>query len=138
MLIDEIKKANMQAMKEHNADKRAAYSMVITRYQALLTSGKGGEIKDEDIVAILMKFSKELEEEAEGYKTAGRNESYAATLAQKEAVAVFLPKLLSEEEIKDIIASLEDKSMPSVMKHFKANYAGKVDMSLVSKIARGA
>ena len=136
MLIDEIKKANMQAMKDHDADKRAAYSMVISRYQGLLTSGKGGEVKDEDVIAILMKFSKELEEEAEGYKNAGREESYRSTLAQKEAVALFLPKLLSEEEIRQIIASLEDKSIPSVMKHFKANYAGKVDMSLVSKLAR--
>ena len=100
MLIDEIKKANLLAMKEHNADKRAAYSMVISRYQTLLTSGKGGEIKDEDVIAILMKFSKELEEEAEGYRSAGREESYRSTLAQKEAVAAFLPKLLSEEEIK--------------------------------------
>lgn len=136
MLIDEIKKANMQAMKDHDADKRAAYSMVISRYQGLLTSGKGGEVKDEDIIAILMKFSKELEEEAEGYKNAGREGSYRSTLAQKEAVALFLPKLLSEEEIRQIIASLEDKPIPSVMKHFKANYAGKVDMSLVSKLAR--
>jgi uncharacterized protein YqeY len=138
MLIDEIKKANLMAMKEHNADKRAAYSMVISRYQGLLTSGKGGEIKDEDVIAILMKFSKELEEEALGYKEAGREDSYRSTLAQKEAVALFLPKLLSEEEIKEIIAGLEDKSVPGVMKHFKANYAGKADMSLVSKIARGA
>ena len=42
-----------------------------------------------------------------------------------------------EEEIKNIIANMDDKSIPSVMKHFKANYAGKVDMSLVNKIARG-
>jgi len=138
MLIDEIKKANMQAMKDHDADKRAAYSMVISRYQGLLTSGKGGEVKDEDVIAILMKFSKELEEEAKGYLDAGRQESYEATLAQKEAVALFLPKLLSEEEIKQIIAGLEDKSIPAVMKYFKANYAGKVDMSLVSKLARDA
>ena len=41
MLIDEIKKANIQAMKDHDADARAAYSMVVSRYQALLTSGKG-------------------------------------------------------------------------------------------------
>jgi len=26
--------------------------------------------------------------------------------------------------------------MPSIMRHFKANYAGKCDMSLVSKIAK--
>ena len=58
-------------------------------------------------------------------------------MAQKEAVVAFLPKLLSEEEIKAIIAGLEDRSLPAVMKHFKANYAGKVDMSLVSKLARG-
>ena len=63
MLIDEIRKASMQAMKDHNADARAAYSMVISRYQALLTSGKGGEITDKDVIAILIKFSKELEEE---------------------------------------------------------------------------
>ena len=35
------------------------------------------------------------------------------------------------------IANLEDKSMPSIMRHFKANFAGKVDMQLVNKIARG-
>ena len=45
--------------------------------------------------------------------------------------------MMSEEEIKNIIAGMEDKSIPSVMKHFKANYAGKVDMGLVNKIARG-
>ena len=44
--------------------------------------------------------------------------------------------MLSEQEIRDIVAKLEDKSMPSIMKHFKANYAGKVDMGLVNKVAR--
>ena len=41
--------------------------------------------------------------------------------------------MLEEAEIKNIILSLDDKSIPSVMKHFKQNYLGKVDMSLVSK-----
>ena len=44
---------------------------------------------------------------------------------------------MSEEEIRKVIDSLEDKSIPAVMKHFKMNYDGKADMSLVSKIARG-
>ena len=44
--------------------------------------------------------------------------------------------MLSEQEIKDIINAMEDKSIPSAMKHFKANYAGKVDMGLVNKVAR--
>ena len=44
---------------------------------------------------------------------------------------------IAREEIIEEINKLDDKSMPSVMKHFKANFAGKVDMSLVSQIVRG-
>lgn len=136
MLIDDIKKASLQAMKDHDADSRAAYSMVISRYQALLTSGKGGEVTDRDVIAILIKFSKELEEERQGYANAGRTESVASLTAQIEAIAKFLPKLMSEEEIKEVILSLPDRSIPAVMRHFKANYDGKADMGVVSRVAR--
>lgn len=136
MLIDEIKKASLQAMKDHDAESRAAYSMVISRYQALLTSGKGGEITDKDVIAILIKFAKELDEEKQGYVAAGRQESAQALAKQCAAIERFLPKLLSEGEIKSIILGLEDKSIPSVMKHFKAHYDGQVDMGVVSRVAR--
>ena len=44
--------------------------------------------------------------------------------------------MLSADEIKSIISTLEDKSLPSIMKHFKLNYNGKVDMKEVSIIAK--
>lgn len=138
MLIDEIKKANIEAMKRRDADARTAFSMVISRYQGLLTSGSGKEIGDADLVKIITKFCKELDEEYEQNTAMGRLEEANGIAKQKEAVEAFLPKMLSEEEIKKIIASLEDKSIPSVMKHFKANYDGKADMGLVSKLARQA
>lgn len=137
MIIDDIKKANVEAMKSRQANKRNAYAMVISRYQEAKTSGSGKEIGDADVVRIIQKFSKELEEEMKGYAEAGREESAAQIKEQLDAVSAFLPKMMSEQEIKDVIASLEDKSIPSVMKHFKANYDGKADMGLVSKIARG-
>ena len=136
MLIDDIKKANLIAMKEHDADARAAYSMVISRYQGLLTSGKEITPTDKDVIAILIKFSKELEEEKQGYVSAGRKESAASLTKQIEAIARFLPRLMSEEEIREVILSLEDRSIPAVMRHFKANYDGQADMSVVSRIAR--
>ena len=136
MLIEEIKKAKLEAMKAHDEDRKNAFSMVISRYQVLLASGSGNPVTDEAVLSIIMKFAKELDEEAEGYKAAGREEAYVSTIRQKEAVTSFLPKLLSEEEIREIIVSLEDRSIPAVMKHFKANYAGKVDMGLVSRIAK--
>lgn len=69
---------------------------------------------------------------------AGRVEQAAAIDKQKAAIEKFLPKMLGEDEIRKIIATLPDKAMPAVMKYFKANYDGQVDMGLVSKIARGA
>ena len=44
--------------------------------------------------------------------------------------------MMNEEEIKNVILSLEDKSIPAVMKHFKTNYAGKCDMGLVNKVLK--
>ena len=47
-----------------------------------------------------------------------------------------MPKLMSEDEIKAEILKLDDKSVPSVMKHFKANFLGKVDMKLVGEVLK--
>ena len=44
--------------------------------------------------------------------------------------------MLSEDEIYKIIESLDDKTIPNVMKHFKANYAGKVDMGKVGVVLK--
>ena len=41
--------------------------------------------------------------------------------------------MMDKEEIKNIINSLPDKTIPTVMKHFKTNYAGKVDMREVQE-----
>ncbi len=137
MLIDQIKKANIEAMKAHDKDARTAYSLVISSYQNLLTSGKGNEVSDADVVKIITKFSKELDEEGNTYLQANRKEEYEAILRQKEAIVKFLPKMLNEEEIIEIISKLDDKSIPSVMKHFRMNYNGKCDMGLVNKVLKG-
>lgn len=137
MLIDEIKKANLMAMKEKNQAKRSAYSSIISRYQLLKTKDPSKEIKDEDVLSLIQKVVKELDEEMDSYQKAGRTESVLEIQKQKDALKEFIPAQLSEEEIKSIIASLPDKSTPVVMKHFSMNYRGKVDMSLVNKVLKG-
>ena len=139
MIIDEIKKDNVQAMKDKNALARAIYGVVMNKVMlaGIEAKAKGAELADSDVVQILQKTIKELTEERENYLKAN-NEVEANNIAiQKELLTKYLPQMLSEEEIKNIIATLEDKSIPSVMKHFKANYAGKVDMGLVNRVARG-
>lgn len=139
MLIDEIKKDNVQAMKDKNALARAIYGVVMNKVLLASIEAKkdGKEISDTDVVQILQKTIKELTEEKENYVKAGNMTEAENIEKQKEILVKYLPQMLSEEEIKNIIAGLEDKSMPNIMKHFKANYAGKVDMGVVNRLARG-
>lgn len=139
MIIDEIKKDNIQAMKDKNTTARTIYGVVLNKHLLLSIEKRkaGTDASDADMVAILQKTIKELTEEAENYNKVGNLEQVNEINSQKEILTKYLPQMLSEDEIKNIIAGLQDKSMPSIMKHFKANYAGKVDMQLVNKIARG-
>lgn len=139
MLIDELSKANMEALKARDQVARAVYSVIISKYKAVAIELKaqGKDAVDADLVKIITKSIKELDEEKEGYEKAGRVDDVKNVETQKALIEKYLPKLMGEDEIRKIIDSLEDKSMPSVMKHFKMNYDGQVDMSVVSRIARG-
>ena len=55
---------------------------------------------------------------------------------QKAVLEKYLPQLLSADEIKKIILSLDDKTVPAVMRHFKSNYNGQVDMKTVSDVLK--
>ena len=138
MLIDEIKSANIEAMKARDNTSRAVLSIVLTKYklQEVELKSQGKEIGDAELLSIIQKVIKELEDEKAGYLKVNNQERADNVSKQMEVISSYLPKQLSEEEIKKIIASLEDKSVPNVMKHFKMNFAGKVDMSLVSQIVR--
>ncbi len=138
MLIDQIKAANIQAMKDRDQTSRAVLSVVLTRYklQEVELKSQGKEIGDAELLSIIQKVLKELFDEKEGYLKVNNQERADNIAKQEEVLSSYLPKQLSEEEIKTIILSLEDKSVPSVMKHFKMNYAGQVDMSLVNKVLR--
>ncbi len=138
MILEEIKKANVQAMKDRNQNARAVYSVVMTKamLETVKKREKGEELQDSDMVQILQKTIKELADEKESFEKAG-NATQAKLIEEQSAIiSTYLPKMLEEDEIKDIILSLPDHSIPTVMKHFKQNYAGKVDMAKVSSVLK--
>lgn len=138
MILDEIKKANMVALKEKNQAARAIYSVVMTKgmLETVKKREKGEVLTDADMISILQKTIKELDDEMASYKQAGKEDSAQEIEKQKEIISAYLPKMLDEDEIYKIIESLEDKTIPYVMKHFKANYAGKVDMAKVGVVLK--
>ncbi len=138
MIIDQIKAAKVDAMKQRNDAAKGILSLLADRYllQAIEAKANGKEIGDVEMTAILMKVGKELEDERATYLNNGAKDRVQNIDAQIAVLKQFLPKLLSEADIRVEISKLADQSLPSIMKHFKTNFAGKVDMGLVNQIAK--
>jgi uncharacterized protein YqeY len=138
MIIDEIKKANMQALKDHDAVARAALSVLINKYMLFDIEQRkdGKQTTDADTISLIQKSIKELEEEKEMYASNSRPEQAEGSEHQIEALKKFLPSMMSEDEIRKVIESLTDKSIRNIMVTFKTLYAGKADNGMVSKIAK--
>ncbi len=138
MTIDEFKKVKITAMKEHDKEAVAALNVVINKLMlaGIEKKAAGEEMTDADVTKILQKTVNELTEEREGFLKAGRTETVESLDKQLETVKKYLPKMLSADEIKTIIGGLEDKTTPAVMKYFKTNYAGKVDMREVGAVLK--
>lgn len=138
MIIDELKAANVKALKEHDKNARAILSVVLSKYKLMEIelNSSGKEMSDLDTTKLLNKIIKELNEELEGYKKVGNVEQVKAIEEQTELIKQYLPKMMSEKEVRDEIEKLPIKNIPLIMKHFKANFEGKVDMALVNAIAK--
>ena len=138
MLLEEINKANVQAFKDKNTLAKDVISIIKSRIKLVEVEKrtKNEQITDSDIMQIIQKLIKELAEGQENYKKVNNTQEVENLDKQIAFCKNFLPKELSQEEIKEIIVKMEDKSIPSVMKHFKANYAGQVDMKLVQEVLK--
>ena len=138
MIEEQIKKANVEAMKNKDTVARAFYSVLMNKImlEKINKREKGQEITDADVSNIIQKMIKELNDEKDNYQKAGNMEEVAHLEKQLEIAKTYLPKMLSREEIKAEIMKLDDKSIPVVMKHFKANFNRQVDMRLVQEVLK--
>ena len=136
MLQNKIQKDMMVAWKAKDTATKDTLSFLLSRIKNKGIDLKMSEIPDAEVLIIIQKLIKELEDEKSSFEKAGYTDKVNSLTSQIEIVKQYLPKQLTEAEIKSEIEKLEDKSIPSIMKYFKVNFSGKVDMSLVNRIAR--
>ena len=138
MILDEINKANVVAFKEKNAVIKDIISVIKSRAKLLEVEKrtKNESLTDADMANLIQKLIKELLEAKDNYLKVQNAEEVKNIEEQISFCEKYLPKKLSQDEIKNIILSLDDKSVPNVMKHFKINYAGAVDMRDVQEILK--
>ena len=110
---------------------------------AKTAEGGSGEVSDQDIVKIIQKLVKQRKESAQQYNDAGRPELAENELAEAAAMEVYLPKQLSEDEVKEelkkIIAEVgatQPSDMGKVMGVATKRLAGLAEGRLISTLVK--
>jgi uncharacterized protein YqeY len=107
------------------------------------SEGFSGEIKEDDEIKLLQKLVKQRKESLEIYEKQNRND-----LAEKEreeigVIEKFLPQQLSEEELKDVVASIIKETgatspadMGKVMGMANKQLGGKADGKAIAAMVK--
>ena len=132
----------VSAMKNKDSVRLASVRAIKTAITVAKTApGASSELTDGDIQKIIQKLVKQRKDSAEQYIAAGRQELADNEIAEMNVMEEYLPKQLSEQDIRDIIFGRIVQSdvpcnMGIVMKYFKENYSGQYDGKMVSTIAK--
>lgn len=105
------------AMKAKDKETLAVLRMIKTAVQAAEIDKKE-ELNAEEELTILARESKQRRESLAEFVKAGRDELVAKTEAEIEIVERYLPKQLSVEEVKEVIATVAEKISATTQKEF--------------------
>ncbi|MBP3191572.1 GatB/YqeY domain-containing protein [Natronogracilivirga saccharolytica] len=110
-----------------------------------ISERKGGDVtlSDEQVQQVLMKSAKQRKESISQYKDAGRTDLAQTEEYELGIIEAYLPEMLSEDEIRDIVKNVIDKigassksDMGKVMGTLMPRVKGKADGSVVNRIVR--
>ena len=128
------------AMKEQNKELLSVLRMVKGAIQMEEIKVKH-ELSDDEVIAIIGKQIKTRKESIVEFEKGGRNDLIEKTNEEINMLNVYMPKQLSEEEIKaeidKVFVELKPASneMGKIMQAL-SNLKGKADMGLVSKLVK--
>lgn len=138
---DQIK----QAMLAKDKDRLAALRDIKSKLLLEATSGGGSDVSDEVATKICLKLYKQRMETYELYIAQGREDLASEELSQAKVIEEFLPKQLSEDEIKNeitqaitLLGASGPQDMGKLMGHLSAKLAGKADGKMISTLVRAA
>ncbi len=102
------------------------------------------EIDDTAILSLLQSMIKQRKESIDMYQKGGRADLAANEQSEIDVIQSFLPKQMTDEEIKSAIETIISetgassvKDMGKVMGVLKGKYAGQLDMGKASALIKG-
>jgi hypothetical protein len=134
------------AMRARDEIRSSTIRMILTSIKNEEVAGKEArELNDAEIITVLSREAKKRREAAEAFDQAGAKDRADQERAEGVVVGEYLPKQLTEDEIKSLIAAAMAETgastpaqMGLVMKSLQPKIAGKADGGLVSSLVKAA
>ena len=137
-LIQDMK----EAMKARDQLRLSTLRLLISEIKNKEIEAKG-ELKDEDILAIIQKAVKQRQDSIAQYEKGGRQDLADKEKAELEILKAYLPEELSQEEILEIIdqaiaatGASSPKEMGKVMREVMPKVKGRADGKVVNELVR--
>jgi len=148
MLREDINNAVKEAMKARHERKLGTLRMVNATIKNADIEARGQgkpPLSDAELLSILQKMIKQRQEALELYDKGGRAELAAQEREEIAIISAYLPKQMSEDEVKAAIgAAIAEtnaagiKDMGKVIGVLKAKYAGQMDFAKASGLVKAA
>lgn len=147
MLRTEITEAMKLALRAKDERSLATLRMVLAKIKdqdiAARPSGNAEGITDDQIRSLLQSMIKQRRESIELYQKGNRPELAQQEQEEIAVIERFLPKQMSESEVKSAIsqaiaatAAKDIKDMGKVMAELKKNYTGQMDFALAGPLVK--
>lgn len=142
MLRDDLKQAQISAMKAGDKERLAAIRLILAKVKdrdiEQRTASK--DVDDDELVTdVLQKMAKQRRESIEMYESGGRQELADKERSELTVIEDFLPKQMDEAETRSAIESIKAelgasgmKDMGRVMGELKARHGATLDMGRTS------
>lgn len=141
-ILDELK----SAMKQKQADRlRVLRSLKAKILEKEISERKGGEaeLSDDQVIEVLMKAAKQRKESIEQFEEGDRKDLADKERAELDIIEEFLPRMMSEEEIRaevkkqiDELGASSMADMGKVMGVMMSRLKGKAEGSVVSRVVK--
>lgn len=134
MIYEQIKTDSLTARKARAPSATFLVTLAAEIDNVAKNKGRPGQATDEECIAVIKKFQKGINEIL---KLDAKNVS---ALMESEILAKYLPKQLTEEEIRNTIAFYRDsqgiKTIGEYLKNMKQDFSGQYDGALAAKLGK--
>ena len=143
-MLKKLEQDMMQALKSKEKEKAGALRLIISKCKNKAIELRK-ELSDQEIIKVLQTVAKQHKESIKLYKEGNRNDLVEAEMQELGFVEVYLPSMMSEEDLRGLVSSVVvevgatsmadfGKVMPNVMKQGAGKIDGNTAQSIVKEL----